>query len=143
MKITIFVVCLALAATTASAAELTLFEHNNFHGHRFRVEGSVDDLRNAGFNDAASSIIVESGTWQVCEDVNFQGRCVTLRPGEYASLAPMGMNDRISSVRELGGRESRQSSRGGYWNEQRYPYSQNPRWGPREEPYYPGDVYRR
>src|SRR5215475_4822575 len=97
MKITLLVVCLALSATIASAAELTLFEHDNFHGRRFGVNGSVNNLGGAGFNDMASSVVVGSGTWQVCDDAYFRGHCVTLQPGEYPSLRPMGLNDRVSS----------------------------------------------
>ena len=37
--------------------------------------------------------------WEVCKSVRFSGRCVVLRPGRYASLAAMGMNDRVSSIR--------------------------------------------
>ena len=73
MKITIFVVCLALVATIASAAELTLFENDNFNGRRFGVNGSVNNLGGAGFNDRASSVVVGSGTWQVCDDAYFHG----------------------------------------------------------------------
>src|SRR5262245_38911226 len=102
MKITIFVVCLALVATMASAAELTLFENDNFNDRRFRVNGSVNNLGGAGFNDRTSSVVVGSGTWQVYDDAYFREHCVTLQPGEYPSLRRMGMNDRISSVRELG-----------------------------------------
>src|SRR5262245_59886586 len=117
MKITLCVVCLALVATMASAAELTLFEHDNFNGRRFAVHGSVDNLANAGLNDRASSVVIGSGTWQICDDVYFRGRCVTLQPGEYPSLRHMNLNDRVSSVRELGGWEPRQSSAGGHWGE--------------------------
>ena len=39
--------------------------------------------------------------WEVCNDVRFRGACVVLRPGRYPSLAAMGLNDRISSVRSI------------------------------------------
>jgi Beta/Gamma crystallin len=115
MKITIFVVCLALVATMVSAAELTLFENDNFNGRRFGVNSSVSNLASAGFNDRASSVVVRSGTWQVCDDAYFRGHCVMLQPGEYPSLRRMGMNDRVSSARELSGWEPRQPSAGGNW----------------------------
>ena len=117
MQITILMVSLALVATTVSAAELTLFEHDRFNGRRFAVHGSVNNLADAGFNDRASSIIVGSGTWQVCDDAYFRGNCVTLQPGEYPSLKQVGMNDRISSARELGSWGHRESSGGGNWGE--------------------------
>jgi hypothetical protein len=37
-------------------------------------------------------------TWQVCEDVNFGGRCSTVQ-GDVRSFVPLGLNDRISSLR--------------------------------------------
>jgi hypothetical protein len=92
---------LALAAT--AHAQLTMFENDGFQGRRYDVQGAVDNLANTGFNDTASSVIVRSGTWQVCADAYFRGRCVTLKPGQYPSLNNMGMNDAVSSAREIGG----------------------------------------
>ena len=54
-----------------SAAELTLFENDNFNGRRFGVNSSVSNLAGAGFNDRASSVVVRSGTWQVCDDASW------------------------------------------------------------------------
>jgi hypothetical protein len=117
MKTVICAVCLALIVTMASAAELTLFEHDNFRGRRFVVHGSVSNLAGTDFNDRASSVVVGNGTWQVCEDAYFRGNCVTLQAGAYPSLRPMGINDRVSSARELGGWEPRPPSGGGHWGE--------------------------
>lgn len=117
MKIIIIGVCFALVATMASAAELTLFEHDNFSGRRFAVHDAVSNMAGVGFNDRASSVVIRSGTWQVCDDAYFRGHCVRLQPGEYPSLRRMGLNDRISSARELGGWEPRQPSTGGHWGE--------------------------
>src|SRR5262249_671709 len=61
----------------------------------------MSDLDRTDFNDRASSLVVQSGDWLVCEDAHFQGRCVTLHPGEYPSLDRMGLNHRISSIRPL------------------------------------------
>ena len=97
--------CLAAVALAAepAAAQLILFEHDNFGGRRTQFNGSITDLGNSGFNDTASSVIVERGQWQICENAFFGGRCVTLRPGNYASLAQFGLNDAISSARPEGG----------------------------------------
>lgn len=91
-----------LALSGAASAQLTLFEHDNFQGQRFDVRGAVENLANTGFNDIASSARVREGTWQLCDDAYFRGRCITLKPGEYPSLGSMGMNDKVSSARELG-----------------------------------------
>ncbi len=77
------------------------YEHDNFRGATFTAADNVGDFRRAGFNDAASSVIVNNGPVEVCSDEGFRGKCVTLPPGRYASLGSMGLNDRISSVRGL------------------------------------------
>ena len=59
----------------------------------------VGNFERFGFNDSASSVIVRGGWWELCEDARFSGSCVTLRPGSYGSLAAMGLNNRVSSVR--------------------------------------------
>jgi uncharacterized protein YcfJ len=58
-----------------------------------------------GLNDRASSVVVVGQRWQACEGARFAGRCTVLRPGQYPSLAAMGLNDRISSVRPLAANE--------------------------------------
>ena len=96
---------LALAAVVAVApamAQITLYEHDNFGGRTFTADNSVDNLRDFGFNDRASSVVIEGRRWQICDDARFGGRCVELRPGRYTSLSEMGMNDRVSSVRMIG-----------------------------------------
>jgi hypothetical protein len=98
MKIIMLALSFALITATTAAAELTLFEHDNFNGRRFAVNGSVNNLADAGFNDKASSAVVGSGTWQLCDDAYFRGNCVMLKAGEYPSLRPMGLKDRVSSA---------------------------------------------
>lgn len=87
---------------SVAAQEITVYEHDNFTGRRFAANASVADLANTGFNDRASSVVVRSGSWQVCSDQYYRGRCVTLTSGDYPSLASLGLNDRVSSIRELG-----------------------------------------
>ncbi len=86
-----------------AAAQVTLYEREGLRGQVFTADRSVNDLERYGFNDRASSLIVQSGQWQVCEHANFEGHCTILRPGQYASLAEMGMNNRISSLRKVQG----------------------------------------
>ena len=101
----------------ASAGELTLFEDDNFRGRAVTVRDTTDDLSRVGFNDKASSIMVRSGTWDVCTDSGFRGSCKTLTPGEYRSMP--GMNDAISSVREVGRNDGRSDGRNDWRNDGR------------------------
>ncbi len=89
-------------AATALASEITFFENDNFGGRRFNYTGSISNLGDTSFNDRASSVVIRGSAWQLCPDAFFRGRCVTLNPGDYPSLGAMGLNDRVSSAREVG-----------------------------------------
>jgi uncharacterized protein YcfJ len=92
-----------VAFATQAAAEVTFYEHDDFKGRSFNTEQQVPNFNRFGFNDRASSVVVDRDWWQVCEDAQYAGRCVVLRPGRYPSLAAMGLNDRVSSVRVMSG----------------------------------------
>jgi hypothetical protein len=112
---TLCTVAMLAAATTASAAEVTLYSRDNFSGKRLNASDTIVNLANSGFNDRATSVIVRDGAWQLCDDAYFRGRCVTLQPGRYASLRQIGLDNRISSVRELGHWGPPPSQGGGGW----------------------------
>lgn len=116
-----------LSPLAASAGEITLFEDAGFRGRPVSLRYDTNDLSRMGFNDKTSSIIVRSGTWEVCKDANYRGNCRTLGPGRYSSMP--GMNDEISSVREVG--------RPGHGGDHR-PYPPRP---PRPEPERPHPGY--
>lgn len=97
----------ALAATTLmlaapASAQITFFEHERFEGRSFTTQNNVNNFARSGFNDRASSVVVRSERWEVCSDERFRGRCVVLRRGQYPTLAAMGLDDRVSSVRPVG-----------------------------------------
>jgi len=113
----------AAIAAPLAAAQVTFYDQEGFHGHAFSSNGQINNLDHSGFNDRASSVIVEHGNWQVCEDSDFRGQCIVLRPGQYPSLAAMGMNNRVSSLRRVGGGPN-------------YSYAPQPS-APTPYPYYP------
>jgi len=93
---------LALAALLVAGqamVQVTFYEHPDFQGRSFTTQKPVGNFERRGFNDRASSAIVSSDRWEVCEHQNYGGRCVVLRRGNYGSLAAMGLDDRVSSVR--------------------------------------------
>jgi uncharacterized protein YcfJ len=96
---------LAFVAFAAHAtAQVTFYEDAGFRGRTFQTNRAVENMSRFGFNDRASSVVVEGGRWEVCEDVRFGGRCVMLRRGSYDSLSGLGLQDRISSVRPVDNR---------------------------------------
>jgi uncharacterized protein YcfJ len=100
----------ALLLSAQAMAQVTFYEGEGFHGRAFTTNGAVPDFTRKGFNDRASSAVVDGGRWEVCVDSQFRGRCVILRQGAYDSLSRLGVNDRLSSVRRV-------SERGRYDNE--------------------------
>ncbi|MBV7536095.1 beta/gamma crystallin family protein [Duganella sp. sic0402] len=112
MKTTMLLSGATLLAASVHAGEVTLYTDDNFGGRSVTVRGATPDLVQQGFNDRASSVIVRSGTWELCEHAGFQGHCITLQRGEYRKLE--GFNDVISSAREVGDRGGR-DDRGPGW----------------------------
>ena len=98
--------------TTVTAAEITMFENDNFNGRRIATYEAIPNLGNSGFNDRAQSLRVERGYWMFCSDAFFQGTCRTFGPGEYPDL-PRNLNNAVSSGRRIS-------------ND--YPYNHNPNW---------------
>lgn len=95
---------LALAAAltaTAASAQITFYERENFDGRGLSSRSSVNNLKNFGFNDQVSSVVVSGEPWEVCDDANFRGSCVVLRPGNYPSMRDLRLNNRLSSARPV------------------------------------------
>ena len=85
-----------------SGAQITFHERKDFRGRSFTAEAPVGNFERFGFNNRASSAVISSGAWEVCDAPGHGGRCVVLRPGRYASLNEMGLNNRVSSARPVG-----------------------------------------
>lgn len=97
---------LGLAAVLFGAqavAQVTFYEGEGFRGRAFTTNQRVGNFERFGFNDRASSVVVERGRWEACDQPRFEGNCVILRRGSYDSLERMGLQDSISSVRPLEG----------------------------------------
>ncbi len=84
-----------------AAAQVTFYEHDGFGGRAYTATQALPDFTRIGFNDQASSVVVARDRWEVCQDAGYGGSCVVLRPGRYASLGAMGLNDKVSSARRL------------------------------------------
>jgi hypothetical protein len=98
LQIQIGLTAVGMAFAAHAAAQVTLYEREDYRGRAFSAAGEVDNLRRQGFGDRASSVVVSGGRWEACQDARYGGNCLILRPGQYPSLAAMGMNDRLSSA---------------------------------------------
>lgn len=83
-----------------AAPKLQLYEGRQYRGRTVSIEQNVGDLARIGFDDRASSAIVSGGTWEVCTEYNFRGRCQSLPPGNYPDLGAQ-LENRILSARTL------------------------------------------
>jgi hypothetical protein len=116
----LWVGALALAGA-AQAAEITIYKQPNFAGGEQTFSGDAASLQGTSIYDQSKSVVVRSGSWQVCSQPNFQGDCQVLERGQYASL-PSQLSGRIESVREVtrlaqNERRSRWNYEGGGWRE--------------------------
>jgi hypothetical protein len=88
-------------------AGITVSDDVNFEGATESFRDDVPDLRAFRFNDRISSLVVAPGeSWEVCDDANYGGRCIIVS-GSERDLRARGLNDVITSMRRLQGREAR------------------------------------
>ena len=87
-----------------AGAQIVFYEYEGLRGRTFVAEGAIDNFEHYGFNDRASSVIVQRGRWEVCDDAYYRGYCTVLSPGQYPSLGAMGLNNRVSSLRPVFGK---------------------------------------
>lgn len=96
------------------SGDLILFEHGDFRGRTLSVNGDEPNLGQLRFNDAASSIEVRRGRWEVCTDGYFRGSC-RIVDANIPNLNYLRLNDSISSVRRIG-RYAQGNGRDYGWN---------------------------
>jgi hypothetical protein len=88
-------------------AKATMYENNNYGGQSVVVTEDIPDFRKIGFNDKLSSVVVESGTFTLYADINYEGVNVTIsatggpsNDGAYPIANYLGgRNDYYSSIR--------------------------------------------
>jgi hypothetical protein len=85
---------------------LTVFADPNFHGKSATLRDDTPDFRTIGMNDMVSSLRTGPGEqWEVCEHINYQGRCLVVS-GSESDLSRNKWNGIISSARRVRGRGS-------------------------------------
>lgn len=83
-------------------SELTLFSGAEFQGQPFSTGSEITNLPRQ-YNDRALSLRIQGrGSWQVCADANFRGRC-QIFDRDVRDLRQYGLGEAISSMRPVGG----------------------------------------
>jgi hypothetical protein len=77
-------------------AYLVLYDERNFKGQSFRVNRESSILR--GFRARAESVQVHGGSWELCEQPDFAGKCVVVSES-LTDLSSVGMRNKVISVR--------------------------------------------
>jgi hypothetical protein len=77
---------------------IVLYDQPSYRGNPMNYKGPVSDL--SGFNRRAQSVTIGKGVWELCEEPNFSGRCVTLDTS-VPDLRSHDLSRRVSSVRPV------------------------------------------
>ena len=93
-------ICGEMGAAGVGIARIVLYKHSNYGGRSRSYSRDVADLNADGFGNVASSAVVQSGVWQLCDRPNFRGYCVVLDRTQ-PSLRAFGFDDRVESVRRV------------------------------------------
>lgn len=86
----------------ALTGRIILYDADGYAGRSMAVAENMVDLTNTGFNDQAASLLIESGTWELCTDSYFRGQCRMFGPGMMRRLEP-AVYRAVSSLRLVGG----------------------------------------
>ena len=78
--------------------DIAFFADGNFGGPFLGFNEGEANLSKFRFNDTASSIMVNRGTWLVCEHADYRGQCELL-DASISDLGRIGLNDKITSFR--------------------------------------------
>ncbi len=96
-------VLVTLSAAALAQPRIVLYADGGFRGDRLEFDAASPDLSLFRFNDRASSLEVQNGSWEICKDSHYRG-CILLFDGgrgEMSDLSRIGWNDRVSSLRPV------------------------------------------
>jgi hypothetical protein len=93
------------------------YDRPGFGGYAFGVSDLIRNFHGYGFNDKASSVRIDRGTWELCEHAHFGGYCIVVNHDIY-DLRDYGFNNQISSVRRV---SDHYRYRDGYYSSGYYP----------------------
>jgi len=90
---------------------ITIFAQPEFRGQNATFRDNVPDLRRYNMNDRVDSLQIGRGeTWEVCEDINYKGRCRVFT-GDEPDLGRISWGGLVSSLRKLADNDRRGGGR--------------------------------
>jgi hypothetical protein len=85
-----------VSAGGGGGAYLVLYDERNFKGQSFRVNRETGLLR--GFRARADSVQIHGGSWELCDQPDFAGKCVVVSES-LTDLSSVGMRNKVISAR--------------------------------------------
>ena len=79
--------------------QVVLYAAKDYQGPSHGLDKSQPDVRADALQAAATSVVIASGQWELCDGTYFRGQCVTLGPGKYPSLEAVGLTHGVFSAR--------------------------------------------
>jgi len=79
--------------------QVVLYSARDYQGTAHGLDKSQPDVRADAQQGAATSAVIASGQWELCDSTYFRGQCVTLGPGKYPSLDSVGLTHGATSAR--------------------------------------------
>ncbi|MFN3911442.1 beta/gamma crystallin-related protein [Hyphomonas sp.] len=78
--------------------DITFFANGDYRGAFLGFDEGEASFGQFRFNDTASSVMINRGTWLVCEHADYRGRCEFL-DASVSDLSLLGLNDAVTSFR--------------------------------------------
>jgi hypothetical protein len=101
----------------SAAADIRVCENANMRQPCIDLRHGVNDLGDWGISNSISSFSIGSGTWLMCTEPDFRGRCETFTESR-SNLQGTPFQDRISSLRPV--REGGGGNWGGWGDEDQW-----------------------
>lgn len=99
MRFAGFAMLLAVLAAPTAAQEATIYRDRGFSGPAMAASQAQPDLRLAW---PVWAIRVASGTWELCPDRNYRGRCITVNASSPDLGMSHGWRGQLRSMRPVG-----------------------------------------
>jgi hypothetical protein len=80
---------------------LEVYTEPAFRGRPLRFDRDDSFVERRRAEEGIASLVVNEGTWQVCSDADYRGRCRTFEPGRYPRMGRFE-NTPIGSLRRIG-----------------------------------------
>ena len=104
MRIILLALAFIFSVSSAQAGSITLYKGEAFQGESWNISHAVRNFSdNNGWNDTVMSAIVHDGLWEACVDANYQN-CTILQGSDMRDFHRIGLDRKISSIREVDAR---------------------------------------